>query len=228
MFTEQLHARCCAWQGYRAAPPARSIWNLMAAPWGRRGRWHPPVQRRTVKLRAAIATHRPPPALTALLTQTFVWEPCPMISFFWREAGACCGLFLATPPLRDPAKLRVPGPPLRDTRQGAGRRPCWPFGVGNGVGPYTGVDKKDPPRKAEGRGCRWGGIEAAAGAGAEGQGGFYCPPWSSPAPPFGCAVPRPLGWREEALQRAVERGCAVLMLQPCRILRRRPRIGRAR
>ncbi|KAJ8785986.1 hypothetical protein J1605_006946 [Eschrichtius robustus] len=38
----------------------------------------------------------------------------------------------------------------------------------------------------------------------------------------------PLGRREEALQRAVERGCAVLMLQPCRILRRRPRIGRAR
>ncbi|XP_030616613.1 tubulin beta-3 chain [Delphinapterus leucas] len=38
--------------------------------------------------------------------------------------------------------------------------------------------------------------------------------------------PQPLGRREEALQRAVERGCAVLMLQPCRILRRRPRIGR--
>ncbi|XP_026975695.1 tubulin beta-3 chain [Sagmatias obliquidens] len=37
--------------------------------------------------------------------------------------------------------------------------------------------------------------------------------------------PPPLGRREEALQRAVERGCAVLMLQPCRILRRRPRIG---
>ncbi|XP_029060566.1 uncharacterized protein LOC114885198 [Monodon monoceros] len=92
-----------------------------------------------------------------------------------------------------------------------------------GVEPqWEGVDKKDPPRKAEGRGCRWGGIEAAAGAGAEGQGGFYCPPWSSPAPPFGCAVPRPLGRREEALQRAVERGCAVLMLQLCRILRRHP------
>lgn len=95
------------------------------------------------------------------------------------------------------------------------------------------VGKKRPSLQSRGAG-----PEEAARAGSEGREG---PLLSSPEPGSpslrvsggggGCggAVARPWWWREEAQHRTAKRGCGALMLRrPCRILQRRPPIGRTR
>lgn len=80
-------------------------------------------------------------------------------------SSTCCSLFLPPLPRRSPAKLIVPCLPLHATRQGAGRRPSRPLGREDGVGPKTGVGKKDSPPQSLGVG-----RASEAEAGSEGEG----------------------------------------------------------
>lgn len=73
-----------------------------------------------------------------------------------------------------------------------------------GLAPKPVWGRKTLLAKPRGGAAAGAGPQRAAGAGFEGQGGYYCPPWSPLAPPFGCVGPPDpargalkTGWRRE-------------------------------